>query len=291
MNNSEAGKVTVQKMRREEVEFAVDMAASEGWNPGLHDGEIFYETDPEGFFMARIGEEPVGCASAVLYDDTYGFMGFYVVKNEYRNLGIGSLLTGACLERMKGKIAGLDGVVENEEKYRERMGFTSFYSNLRYEGAGGGNIPEGVIELTRDRFDDNDPVDIGTLARYDEQMFFCNREKFLSKWILQPDSRTFAIIDDGIKGYGTIRKCRSGYKIGPLFADGPELARKLFLSLKSCAGDEPFYFDVPEPNSNAVALAMEMGMEIVFKTIRMYMGGEPKLDISRVYGVTSFELG
>ncbi len=73
MSNSEIGKVTVQKMRRDEVDFAVDMAALEGWNPGLYDGEIFYNMDPEGFFMARIGDEPVGCASAVFSNDTFGY--------------------------------------------------------------------------------------------------------------------------------------------------------------------------------------------------------------------------
>ncbi len=71
----------------------------------------------------------------------HSVMGLYVVKSEYRNRGFVSLLTGACLERMKGKIAGLDGVVENEMKYRERMGLTSFYNNLRYEGTGGENYP------------------------------------------------------------------------------------------------------------------------------------------------------
>ncbi len=98
-------------------------------------------------------------------------------------------------------------------------------------------------------------------------------------------------MDDGVRGYRTIRKCRAGYKIAPLFADDLQTVEKLFLSLKSCADDNSFYFDVPQPNENSVALAEGSGMEIVFKTIRMYKGGAPDLDISREYGVTSFELG
>lgn len=40
-------------MSREEAEFAIEMAAAEGWNPGVHDGELFYEADPEGFFLLQ----------------------------------------------------------------------------------------------------------------------------------------------------------------------------------------------------------------------------------------------
>lgn len=46
----------IRKMAREEVEFAIEMAAGEGWNPGIHDGEIFYEADPDGFLSQKLKE-------------------------------------------------------------------------------------------------------------------------------------------------------------------------------------------------------------------------------------------
>ncbi len=95
-----------------------------------------------------------------------------------------------------------------------------------------------------------------------------------------------------LAGYGVIRKCRSGFKIGPLFADTPELAEALFLSLKS--GIEPtetFYLDTPEVNRAAVALAQRHNMKAVFETARMYTGENPDTPLNRLFGVTSFELG
>ncbi|WP_269850096.1 GNAT family N-acetyltransferase [Methanosarcina horonobensis] len=71
-------------MSREEAEFAIEMAAAEGWNPGVHDGELFYEADPEGFFIAELEGKPAGCASAVVYDNDFGFLGLYVVKPEFQ---------------------------------------------------------------------------------------------------------------------------------------------------------------------------------------------------------------
>jgi len=44
-------RLRIRRMTRDEVEFAIDLAAEEGWNPGIHDGECFYATDPNGFFV------------------------------------------------------------------------------------------------------------------------------------------------------------------------------------------------------------------------------------------------
>ncbi len=41
----------------------------------------------------------------------------------------------------------------------------------------------------------------------------------------------------------------------------------------------------------AVALAEGLGMRVVFETARMYAGPAPQIDLARVYGITTFELG
>lgn len=89
------------------------MAAAEGWNPGIHDVKLFYEADPEGFFIAEVAGRPIGCAPAVAYDDSFGFLGLFVVKPEFRRTGIGMKLTGKCLGYLGERNVGLDGIVEN----------------------------------------------------------------------------------------------------------------------------------------------------------------------------------
>jgi len=51
------------------------------------------------------------------------------------------------------------------------------------------------------------------------------------------------------------------------------------------------YLDVPEPNAEALALVGDRGMGKVFETARMYRGPAPRLELDRVFGVTTFELG
>lgn len=76
-------------MNRSEVDLAISWAAAEGWNPGRYDAESFYQTDERGFFLGELNGEPVGCISAVAYDRYFGFLGFYIVKPQFRGLGLG----------------------------------------------------------------------------------------------------------------------------------------------------------------------------------------------------------
>jgi hypothetical protein len=88
-----------------------------------------------------------------------------------------------------------------------------------------------------------------------------------------------------------IRPCFHGHKIGPLFADSAEIAEALFQGLSSSVPGQVLFLDTPEPNHAAVNLAKRHGMAPVFGTARMYSKGEPEIDLMKVFGVTSFELG
>jgi opacity protein-like surface antigen len=87
-------------------------------------------------------------------------------------------------------------------------------------------------------------------------------------------------------------KLRSGYKIGPLFADDQRIAAAILSAL--CATMEPgspVSLDVPEDNAAGTKLAEQAGLEPSFETARMYKGGIPSLPIARTFGISTFELG
>ncbi len=93
-------------------------------------------------------------------------------------------------------------------------------------------------------------------------------------------------------GYGLIRACREGHKIGPLFANTPPFAEAILLALGNyMTADSGFYLDVPETNLQAVALAEKYPMTRVFKTARMYRQAVPAPPLARIFGITTFELG
>ncbi len=277
---------TIRAMQREELDMAISWAATEGWNPGLHDAGCFYATDPGGFLGGWLGDEMIGAISAVQYGEMFGFMGFYIVKPEYRGAGYGWRLWQAAVKRLEGRNIGLDGVVAQQNNYR-KSGFKLAYRNIRYQGTGCLSVPhdERIVPLSSLPFE--------VIHQYDQPFFPDDREKFLRGWIQLPDSTALGILHQGkLSGYGVLRACHTGHKIGPLFADSPELADALFLALQARAPNgAPIFLDTPETNPAAIKLALAHNMTVSFETARMYTGDFPALPIERLFGVTSFELG
>ena len=279
----------IRRMTRTEADFAVDQAAKEGWNPGLEDARVFYETDPGGFLIALSGDRPVGCVSAVSYGKDFAFIGFFIVLEEFRGRGCGVRLGQAALEHLQGtRVIGVDGVLAQQENY-ERAGLRFAYSNVRYEYKVAAPVSAAqaaaVTFVTR--------ADLDKITDYDRQCFPAERKVFLEKWLSMENAKACGWVENGSwKGYGVIRKCRTGYKIGPLFADHEGIARNIFMRLISdLPSQDKVYLDIPEVNPAGMRLAAVLGMQPVFKTARMYLGPAPDIRLEKIFGVTSFELG
>lgn len=268
--------------------MAMDWAAAEGWNPGLHDADTFNAADPAGFLLGRLDVEPVAMISAVRYGARFGFIGFYIVRPEFRGQGHGIALWRSAMERLAGRTVGLDGVVAQQASYR-KSGFELAWNNVRHEGvACRCERPDSPgVSLV--------PVERATpeLLEYDAAFFPEDRRRFVQHWTTQAGSTALAVQRDGrIAGYGVIRPCRIGCKIGPLFADDADLADRLLRALISrVPPGEPVQLDIPATNPLALELAQAHGMRPVFQTARMYAGAAPDLPIRRLFGITTFELG
>jgi GNAT superfamily N-acetyltransferase len=274
----------VRTMSPEEVTLAVDWAAAEGWNPGLTDAACFAAGAPDGFLLGELTDAPAAILSVVNYDEHFSFLGFYIVRPDLRGRGLGLRIWRAGIARAGSRTIGLDGVVAQQDNYR-KSGFTFAYNNIRY---GGWAVPRveaapTTVSLTEVSFD--------LIARDDATVFPAARPSFLSAWILAPGHVGRALVRDRrLVGWGVIRPCRTGRKIGPLIADDREAAETVFAALVGPAGGQVF-LDVPKPNGAAVALATAHGFAPVFETARMYSGPIRPVSLERVYGVTTFELG
>jgi ribosomal protein S18 acetylase RimI-like enzyme len=285
MTGGEAdGRYLIRAMTRPEMDVAIGLAAAEGWNPGLHDADAFRTADPGGFLIGLLDGEPIGCVSAVSYEGRFGFVGLYIVAPRHRGRGYGMQLWKAAMDRLSGHNVGLDGVVAQQENYR-RSGFVLAYRNVRFEAGGGGAAPPELVDARAVPFE--------ILCAYDRRVFPAARPGFLHAWIDGPGARALASFEGNtLRGYGVIRPCRTGFKIGPLFADTPGIAEALYRGLSSHApAGTPVYLDVPEVNPDAMALPERYGMRRVFETARMYTGVAPDVEMDRVFGVTTFELG
>jgi hypothetical protein len=194
-------------------------------------------------------------------------------------------LWNAAIAHAGSRVIGLDGVAAQQQNYR-KSGFELAYANVRY----GGTVtppdapPVGVIALTE--------VPLRAVEAYDATVFPAPRSSFLRAWIGSPGHVGRAIVrDGGLTGWGVIRPCRKGHKIGPLVADDRATAELILSALLAGIGGGEIFLDVPAINRDAIALAQGLGLAPVFETARMYTGAIPPLRLERVFGVTTFELG
>jgi len=273
-------------MSRSELALGLDWAAAEGWNPGLQDASSFFEADAGGFFVGLLDDIPVGMISAVRYGKGFGFIGLYIVLPAFRGQGYGMALWRAGMQALQGRVVGLDGVVAQQANYR-KSGFTLAYNNVRYQGQSVAHrqCDAAIVAL--------DTVPWHALLAYDAAFFPDERSAFLQSWVGQSQSTALGVVEAGqLMGYGVCRPCRTGYKIGPLCADSPAIAEGVFTALtRELPAGSQLQFDIPEVNPAALALVKRHGMQPVFETARMYAGPAPHVDVGRVYGITSFELG
>ena len=286
--------LVIRNMTRPEVDELVAWAAREGWNPGLHDAELFWATDPDAFIAADLAGAMIGGGAITSYQGEFGFMGFFIVRPEFRAQGLGNTLWHARRERLltrlrPGATIGLDGVFAMQDYYA-KGGFVFSHRNIRFRA----EIPEAPATP---RVDDEDIVPLAEVPfsqvlAYDRTCFPAPRLAFLAGWLAQADALALGCRRNGhLSGYGVVRRCREGCKIGPLFADDAQAAGALYGHLARFATGGPLFLDAPENNPDALALVRQHQMREVFGCARMYLGPPPGLAHERIFGVTTFELG
>jgi hypothetical protein len=275
-------------MTRAEADILDGWAASEGWNPGLQDIDIAWAYDPDAFIALRKDGELAGGGAIVAYEGAAGFMGLFIMRADLRRQGLGRVLWHERLKRLRARLhpdapIGMDGVFDMAPFY-EAGGFKYLYRDLRFEGTAKGALDPAAIPL--------DQIPWPDLAAYDARISGLKRESFMRAWLGQEGGHGFALSEAGtIRGYGFLRPCRVGFKLGPLYAADPVIARRLLFSLLSAVQGSQVQIDVPEPNLAAMSIMNELGWPSPFGCARMVYGTPPAMLVAQVFGVMSFEFG
>lgn len=216
-------------------------------------------------------------------------MGFFIVKPAYRGKGIGRKLwyqrRDTLLKRLSNSASiGMDGVVSMQPFY-SKGGFEIKFRDERYEFIGCKQNYSKNISIISEK-------DYENILYYDKKCFGFEREKFIIPWLKQKEVLTFKYSENNsLRGFVIIRKAIQGYKICPLFADDFEIAAELFKACLDSVQGEQLFIDIPVINEDALKLIDEYNGKYIFECARMYYGKSPSLDINKVFGITTFELG
>lgn len=91
-------------LRREELDDVLDWAASEGWNPGLDDGDAFWPADPGAYLGVEMDGELIASGATVSYHRRLGYLGLFIVRPQLRGRGLGERLWSLLCVVMRARL-------------------------------------------------------------------------------------------------------------------------------------------------------------------------------------------
>jgi len=281
----------IEAMAPGDLERVLDWAAAEGWNPGLEDAAAFLPVDPAGFLIhrglggaeARAERPPAAAVSVVNHTADLAFLGLYICHPDWRGQGLGWATWTAGLAHAGARSVGLDGVPAQQENYA-RSGFVATGRTLRH----GGRIApaHGQARCVA-------PPEQAALLARDRRLCGVARSRYLERWFRDSATRRTLILETGgaLQGYGTIRRCRSGAKIGPFWAMDGGAARRLLGALAAVFDAPHCQIDIPDHAVEMTRLAEDLGLVPEFETARMYRGTPPDAQTGGYQAIVTMELG
>ncbi|KAG2183776.1 hypothetical protein INT43_006787 [Umbelopsis isabellina] len=299
-------------------------AAAEHWNPGTEGRElvdVFYKSLPRSFYLAIAPdmndpekENVVASVCAATYGDEMGWIGFYISSPEHRGKGYGLAIFNHALKVIGNKATvGLDGVLAQVKNY-QKSGFTNSVFESQRRAA---KIEHFTSRLSNfETFGDTSITSIAEipfaeLDALDAKYSGFRRPTFLRNWIDFHTNKeeygrfSCAVTENGqLLGYGCVRPAAESFRVGPLFAESPQVAKTILYHLANSVAkalsspnqipstSPVLDLDICAGNANSVSLfdELEIPMSEV-TTIRMYKGKQPVVDISGVYAPATYELG
>ena len=274
---------SIRPFRDEDIDFAFKLDTIEEWNHTRNDIERMFSFEPNGCFMAEMSGKPVGHVFSISYG-RLGWIGFLIVKAEYRKRGIGTLLMKRAMDyllRGRAKTIKLEAVSKIANLYR-KLGFVDEFDSLRFIKTGGKITcmsSHGVKPLKK--------KEMTQLAEFDAEYFGANRIRVLDG-LYQDNPQLCFVSNNGSKivGYLMCYKAENGYRIGPLVCnpENPQAACELLVEcVKTLGQNAKLYVGVPTVNEIAVGILRDCDFRQYSKSIRMYFG--EKLETERVNGI------
>jgi ribosomal protein S18 acetylase RimI-like enzyme len=273
----------ITPMTESDVPFAVSLTDQEGWGHTAADFSRLMRLEPEGCFLARENDQPVGMITSTRHGD-YAFLGDLIVRPGDRGHGIGAALMThavAYLQSHGVRTIELDGVFAAVSLYR-RLGFRDKYLSLRFRRersfVEAKTVPRGSCTIDE-------------LIAYDRARTGLDRGQVLTQFMHEFSDHLFVDRTRDIEGYAFLRAAADGLlNIGPLVADRADTAASLLSAIIAACGGHNLGIGIPEINRAGVALLRRHGFLYRPPSLRMSMGERQGYE-SSTYAICSPEKG
>lgn len=247
------------------------LVAEAGWNQLDSDWLRAMTLGPDGCFVARINERPVGTTTACCFGNI-AWIAMVLVDKRNRNQGIGKRLVEHVIGFLEQKgitTIRLDATALGQGLY-EKLGFQPEYEVVRFTG-NASSVKPSPNDLHIVLPDDRLAQDIFNL---DQQITGTDRTAFISDFITVVEHPFYSTLapDGKVDGYAGCREGRNATQIGPVGALNAVSGERLLNAISSHYNDKTLFIDIPAANVQATEWASANGFTAQRRFIRMFRG-------------------
>jgi len=260
----------VRLLDEQDTPIAYRLSCEAGWNQTENDWRMLLRLSPENCFGIDADGRLVATATLICYGKQLAWIGMVLTHRAYQRRGFARTLLQSTIDRADElgiESLKLDATDQGQPLY-QTLGFRAEQPIERWWRAAGGSISGAHLLLAH-------------LSSLDNQAYAADRSCLLHA--LAERGPVYA----GAGGFCLSRPGRRANYIGPCISQTPEIAR---CAIESLASEESFWDLLPE-NSNALAIAKELGFTPQRKLIRMVRGRDLRGREDWIYAIAGFELG
>jgi GNAT superfamily N-acetyltransferase len=284
--NKEA--LRIRQMTVNDIPAGMRLREAAGWNQTERDWRRFLDLVPDGCFVATLGGEICGTATALRYGTRVGWLGMVLVDPAVRRQGIGSRLFQHAMEYLRRygvETQKLDATPQGYPIYKS-LGFLDEYVLERWERSSGKASGSAASRMTVD--------DLDQVCAWDREVFGADRGDLL-RCLWREGSQYCFVVRAGleVRGYSLGRAGSRAHYAGPWVAEpGSGAAAELLRSFLLQTQGEPVYVDIRRDCSEARQVLTDSGFHMQRTLTRMYLGPDPCGGCPEfVYGIAGPELG
>jgi GNAT superfamily N-acetyltransferase len=267
----------LRNLKTSDIPAALELSAEAGWNQTADDWRMLLEL--AGCYGIELEGELASTTTLLCYGTRMAWIGMVLTKGLYRGRGFARRLLAHALDLLDQMGIGtvkLDATDQGQPLY-EKLGFRPEQAVERWGRMRSADVPRPPNVPSRS-------TNPNWLAM-DARAFGTDRSALLDKLA----ARTPPISEGN--SYLLMRRGRLANYLGPCVAEEPEVARGLIEHALRNEVSSRRSWDLLPTNSNAVAIAQDLGFAPERHLTRMVRGKDLRGCEEWVYAIAGFELG